>query len=213
MPYLIQRAAGTLLFVLLLPVAGIIVVAIRLTSPGPVLHRARRVGRHGLPFTLLKFRSMTTGTTGSALTMAGDVRVTRVGRWLRRTKLDEVPQLWNVVRGEMVIVGPRPEDPRYVDLDSALQREILTVLPGITGPTALAFADEERRLRDAAIVVATTGGRAVPTDDDVETAYRVQIQPEKLRMDVAYVRSRSVRGDLRVIGRTIGLVLGRSRRP
>lgn len=213
MPYLIQRAAATVLFVVLLPVAGVIATAVRLTSAGPALHRAQRVGRDGVPFTLLKFRSMTADSSGSAVTMAGDPRVTRVGRWLRLTKLDELPQLWNVVRGEMAIVGPRPEDPRYVETGSAIQREILTLRPGITGPTALAFADEERSLREAATRIARAAGRSAPTDDDVEVAYRTEVQPEKLAMDVAYVRARSARGDLEVIGRTIGLVLGRSTRP
>jgi lipopolysaccharide/colanic/teichoic acid biosynthesis glycosyltransferase len=213
MPDLIQRTMAVLALFVLLPLAAVIAVAVRLTSAGPVLHRARRIGRDGVPFVLLKFRSMTAGSSGSAVTMAGDGRVTQVGRWLRRTKLDELPQLWNVVRGEMAVVGPRPEDPRYVDLGSALQREVLGLRPGITGPTALAFADEEHRLREAATRIATGAGRGRPTDDDIHAAYRAEIQPEKLLMDVAYVRTRSARGDLRVIGRTIGLVLGRATRP
>ena len=112
------------------------------------------------------------GATGSAITAAGDSRVTPIGRRLRRTKLDELPQLWNVVRGEMALVGPRPEDPRYVDLSDPLQRVVLSVPPGITGPTALAFADEEQRLAAAALAVARAAGRGKATEADLERAYR-----------------------------------------
>jgi lipopolysaccharide/colanic/teichoic acid biosynthesis glycosyltransferase len=156
---------------------------------------------------------MEAGSTGSAITAAGDQRVTALGRRLRRSKLDELPQLWNVVRGEMAIVGPRPEDPRYVDLDDPLQREVLSVAPGITGPAALEYADEEVRLARAAADAARRAGRQAATAADVDHAYRTAILPDKLRMDASYVRARSTRGDLRVIGRTIGLVLDRSTRP
>jgi lipopolysaccharide/colanic/teichoic acid biosynthesis glycosyltransferase len=208
MPFMIQRVMAALALLVLLPVVAIIAIAIRIVAPGPVIHRAQRVGRGGTPFVLLKFRSMAVGAKGSAITAAGDPRVTPIGRRLRRTKLDELPQLWNVVRGEMAIVGPRPEDPRYVDLDDALQREVLSVPPGMTSPTALAFADEERRVAAAALAVARAAGREQATEGDIETAYRTAIQPQKLRMDASYVRTRSARGDLRVITRTFGVLLG-----
>jgi lipopolysaccharide/colanic/teichoic acid biosynthesis glycosyltransferase len=209
MPLLIQRVMASSALLVLSPVLAIIGVAVRLTSSGPVIHRAIRVGRFGQPFELLKFRTMTLGPVGTAVTAAGDPRVTSLGRRLRRTKLDELPQLWNVARGEMAIVGPRPEDPRYVVAGESPWREVLSVPPGMTSPTALAFADEENRLTAASLVVARTAGRAKATDDDIDTAYRTAILPEKLRMDASYVRTRSARGDLRVIARTFGIVLGR----
>jgi lipopolysaccharide/colanic/teichoic acid biosynthesis glycosyltransferase len=146
------------------------------------------------------------------VTAAGDPRVTRLGRTLRRTKLDELPQLWNVVRGEMALVGPRPEDPRYVDPGDPIHRLVFAAQPGITGPTALAFRDEERLLAAAAFEVARTDGRDTATDADLDRAYRDIILPAKLAMDADYLRTRSWRGDLALLGRTIGQVLGRSSR-
>ena len=213
MPLLIQRAFAACALLILSPVIAIIGVAVRVTSSGPVIHRAIRVGRFGRPFELLKFRTMSLGPVGTAITAAGDPRVTSLGRRLRRTKLDELPQLWNVVRGDMAIVGPRPEDPRYVVQDDSVWREVLSVPPGMTSPTALAFADEEQRLAAAALAVARAAGRGKASEDDIETAYRSTILPQKLRMDDSYVRTRSARGDLRVITRTFGLVLGRRARP
>jgi len=146
------------------------------------------------------------------VTATGDRRVTRVGSTLRRTKLDELPQLWNVARGEMALVGPRPEDPRYVIADDPLHRRVFSALPGITGPTALAYRDEETILADAALAIARSDGRVRTSDDDVDRAYRETILPAKLAMDAEYLRTRSTRGDLVILGRTIGQVLGRTAR-
>jgi lipopolysaccharide/colanic/teichoic acid biosynthesis glycosyltransferase len=208
MPVLIQRAFALLTIVVMGPLLGALAAAVRLGSPGPALHRARRVGPDG-EFTLYKFRTMTVGAeaAGPGITAAGDPRVTRLGRVLRGTKLDELPQLWNVVRGEMLVVGPRPEDPRYVDRADPLHALVFAARPGITGPTALAYRHEERLLAEAASDVARADGRSEPTAADVERAYRERILPRKLELDAAYLRSRSATGDLAILGRTIGQVL------
>jgi lipopolysaccharide/colanic/teichoic acid biosynthesis glycosyltransferase len=178
--------------VALSPLFIIIAVWIKWDSPGPVLYRATRVGRDGMPFHLYKFRSMVVNADkrGPAITSAGDSRVTRSGRFLRRTKLDELPQLINVIKGDMSIVGPRPEDPRYVALYSQEQRRILSVRPGITSAASLSYRHEEQLL----------------TGDDWETLYRNQVMPDKLAIDLAYLERRTLVGDLKLIVQTIAAV-------
>src|SRR4051812_29122689 len=190
MPYLIQRGLAAVGLVLLSPVLLGLALGIRLTSGGAALHRATRV-RPGGPFILLKLRSMRAdaAATGPGITAAGDPRVTHLGRLLRRTKVDELPQLWNVVRGDMALVGPRPEDPRYVDLDDPLQAMVFAARPGITGPTALAYRDEEAILAASALEIARSVGRDAPTRDDLDRAYRDDILPAKLLMDAEYLRT------------------------
>ncbi len=214
MPILIQRSIALVLLVLLSPLILALAIAVRLSSSGPAFHRAVRV-RPGGTFTLFKLRTMRAVPmgTGPGITAAGDPRVTRLGRMLRRTKLDELPQLWNVVRGEMALVGPRPEDPRYVDLTDPLHAEVFGARPGITGPTALRYHDEERILADAATEVARSHGRDVATDEDLDRAYREVVLPAKLAIDREYLGRRTTRVDLGVLGRTIGQVLGRTTRP
>jgi len=213
MPGLTGRAIALAALIVLSPLLALLAVLVRATTPGPALHRASRVGRAG-EFTLYKFRTMTVGAaaTGPGVTAAGDARVTSLGRLLRRTKFDELPQLWNVVRGDMAFVGPRPEDPRYVDRTDPLHRTVFSALPGITGPTALAYQDEETVLAGAALDVATADGRDRATDDDLDRAYRAVVLPAKLAMDAEYLRTRSARGDLAILGRTIGQVLTRTTR-
>lgn len=181
----------------LLMTAGLVAA----TSPGPVLFRQQRAGRGGRPFTLLKLRTMRMargGTSeGSQLTASGDARITPVGRWLRRLKLDEIPQLWNVVRGDMSLVGPRPEVPRYVD-DSPLWRQVLAVRPGLTDPVSLRLHDEERLLASVA-----AGG------DDPERFYRERLLPWKLRGYREYLERRSWVTDLVVLVATTLAVLRR----
>jgi lipopolysaccharide/colanic/teichoic acid biosynthesis glycosyltransferase len=179
--------AGALLAVtipLWLPIAA----AIRLGSPGPVLYHAPRIGKDGVPFTMYKFRTMhvDAATVGPAITVGEDPRITPIGRRLRRWKLDELPQLINVVRGEMSLVGPRPEAPEYVALYDQRQRQVLSVRPGITGPSQIVHRHEERLLNR----------------DDAENHYRTVILPGKLEIDLAYVRGRSIVGDLRLIVQT-----------
>ena len=175
------------------PILAVAAVAIKLETPGPVFYRGTRVGLAGREFQILKLRSMRAGParSGPAVTSGDDPRITSVGRFLRRTKLDELPQLWNVIAGDMSLVGPRPEDPEFVKLYTPEQRRVLSVRPGITSPTSLAFRNEEAMLADA-------GGAG---------AYAQDVMPRKLAMDLEYVDHRSFRGDLAILGRTAALAL------
>lgn len=170
-----------------------VALAVRLDSPGPALFRQTRLGLGGKPFELLKFRSMRVGAAGSAVTAGGDPRVTRVGRVLRRFRLDELPQLWNVVRGDMALVGPRPEVPRFIDLEDPRWQRVLSVRPGITDPTTVAFADEEQRL-------AALGG-------DPDVTYRELLLPTKLASQIAWLERRSMRGDLEALWATVRVLI------
>jgi lipopolysaccharide/colanic/teichoic acid biosynthesis glycosyltransferase len=174
--------------VVLAPVLVVVAFAVKLGSRGPVLFHAERVGRGGRTFRMHKFRTMTADAAGPRVTTDADPRVTRVGRALRRTRIDEAPQLWNVLVGEMSLVGPRPEDPRFVDAADATWRRVLSVRPGITGPAQLVFADVETRLLG---------------DADPERDYRERVLPEKLAVDLAYVERRSLGRDLGLLARTL----------
>jgi lipopolysaccharide/colanic/teichoic acid biosynthesis glycosyltransferase len=172
------------------PVMALVAVAVKATSRGPVLYRARRMGRDAAPFDLLKFRTMTPGTTGPGITRAGDRRITPVGRWLRTSKLDELPQIINVLRGEMSLVGPRPEDPRYLHGYSEEQRAVLAVPPGMTSSALFHFGNEQAFIE-----------RAGPSD--VEAFYLTEVMPVKLDIELRYVRDWSVTGDLSILARTV----------
>lgn len=188
-------AAGALVL-LALPML-VIAAWIRLDSPGPVLFRQVRVGRHGVPFRIHKFRTMVHAPQdgGPQLTVGADRRVTRAGAWLRRTRLDELPQLIDVLRGRMSLVGPRPEVPRYVALYPAVLREVvLSVRPGLTDPASLEFRNEAERLARAA---------------DPEREYVEAVLPAKLGLSADYLRQASVWQDLRVLWRTLGVLRGR----
>jgi len=178
-------AAGLLLAAPLLLLSGLVVVA---TSRGPALFLQTRSGRGGRPFVLFKLRSMREAS-GPQVTARGDPRVTRFGRFLRRTKLDEVPQLWNVLRGEMSLVGPRPEVPRYVDLENPLWKRVLAVRPGMTDPVSLLLRNEEEILGQA--------------EGDRERFYRETLLPFKLRGYVRYLARRSAWSDVRVLFQTL----------
>jgi len=182
----LDLAVAVPLLVILSPVLVALAAAVRLTSRGPAFHRATRVGRDGRPFTMLKLRTMRAGP-GAAITTRDDPRVTALGRALRRARLDELPQLFNVVRGEMSIVGPRPEDPRFVALYSEEQRAVLALRPGITGAAQLVFRDEAALLDPA----------------DPEGSYVRAVLPRKLAIDLEYARGRSLAGDLRIMGMTL----------
>ncbi len=166
------------------------------TSPGPVLFRQQRVGRNGRPFTLAKLRTMRVAPEGSQLTASGDLRVTGVGRWLRRLKLDELPQLWSVVRGDMSLVGPRPEVPRYVDAADPLWRAVLAARPGLTDPVTLRLRDEEALLAAAGL-----------EEGEVERFYRDSLLPWKLRGYRDYLARRTWASDLGVLAATLLAVL------
>ncbi len=186
------------LLLLLAPLLAVVALAIKLDSPGPVLFRQQRVGRHGVPFTMHKFRSMRAGAGGLPLTVGADARITRVGRWLRGSRLDELPQLWDVFTGRMSLVGPRPEVPRYVALYPAgLRERALAVRPGLTDPASLAFIDEAALLAAAA---------------DPEREYIEHILPAKLQQAAAYAERATLRSDLAVLGRTAWALLKRFKR-
>ncbi|MDP8922570.1 MAG: sugar transferase [Chloroflexota bacterium] len=183
--------------VALAPLLGAIAVAVRLDSDGPILYRATRAGRAGRPFTMYKFRTMRARQGGrpDRITRHGDDRITRVGRLLRRTRLDELPQLWNVLVGDMSLIGPRPEDPHYVELYSSRQRRVLDVRPGITSLAALRFRDEQALLVGAGW----------------ERTYTEMVMPAKLEIDLAYVEHQSLGLDLRILAATALLLLGQDR--
>jgi len=182
---------------LLWPLMLAIALAIKLDSRGPVMFRQQRVGRHGMLFCIHKFRSMVADAPqrGPALTVGADARVTRIGRWLRRTRLDELPQLIDVLAGTMSLVGPRPELPQYVaHYPAALRAQALAAKPGITSPAALEFLDEAELLARAA---------------DPEREYIDVVLPRKAQLAADYARQASLPGDLAVLGRTLRrLVVG-----
>ncbi len=179
--------------ILTLPILGTVALANRLGGDdGPLIYRAARVGEGGRTITVFKLRTMAADGTGPALTQRDDPRITRVGRFLRRTKIDELPQLWNVVRGEMSLVGPRPEDPAFVDWSNPLHQAVFVARPGITGLAQLNYArEEELHVGDSAIDL-----------------YRDEILPAKLRLDSWYLEHRDLRLDARILARTGAILLG-----
>src|SRR5438270_3553354 len=186
MKRLFDVAVSLLAIVVLSPFLALIALAVKVTSAGPVFHRGERIGRGGAPFRILKFRTMRANAGGPAITRGGDARITPAGRLLRRWKLDELPQLVNVLRGDMSIVGPRPEAPEYVALYTAEERRVLSVRPGLTSPASLRYRHEETLL----------GG------DDWHDRYVNEIMRDKLRDDLAYIDTGTFLGDLRLIART-----------
>ncbi|MEW6707253.1 MAG: sugar transferase [Pseudomonadota bacterium] len=177
--------------VLFSPLMLIIALAIKLDSPGPVFFRQERVGLRGRLFRIHKFRTMVDRAEqqGRQITVGQDARITRVGRWIRDRRFDELPQLINVLKGDMSIVGPRPEVPRYVAMYAPEVREkVLSVRPGITDPSSLAFRNEAEMLAQA---------------KDPEREYVEVIMPRKLQHAMAYAERASVWTDLVLIGRTL----------
>ncbi len=189
----LDLAVGSVALAFAMPIMAGIALAMRLTADrGPFLYRARRVGEGAAIIEVLKIRTMTVDASGPRLTHARDRRVTPLGRLLRRYRIDELPQLVNVVRGEMSLVGPRPEDPAFVDLSDPLHRRVFSARPGITGLAQLEFHDEAVRL----------------DGPDAERIYREEILPAKLQLDASYLDSASTLLDLRILIRTIRAVLG-----
>jgi lipopolysaccharide/colanic/teichoic acid biosynthesis glycosyltransferase len=179
--------------VLLAPVIAAIAAAVLLDSGSPVFYGQERVGLDFRRFRIWKFRSMRPSNSGSKITVRGDSRITRIGRVLRATKLDELPQLWNVFVGQMSLVGPRPEVPEYVEMYRNRYEAILTVRPGITDLASIQFRDEE-------VILAASA-------DPIEY-YTSQILPAKLDLADAYLRKRSLLLDMSIILRTLGAVVG-----
>lgn len=177
----------------LAPLLVVIGIVIKLTSRGPILYHAYRVGRYGVIFELYKFRTMVQGADqiGPAITHANDPRITYIGKILRRTKLDELPQLLNVFKGDMSIVGPRPEDPVYVRHYTPEQRKLLEVRPGITSLASIEYRDEEQILKAG----------------NWEEIYLYKILPDKLAIDMEYVtKGATITWDILIILKTLSRV-------
>jgi lipopolysaccharide/colanic/teichoic acid biosynthesis glycosyltransferase len=188
---IIVAAAG---LIILSPLLALIAVLIKLDSPGPILFKQERIGKGFRPFGIYKFRTMVKDAPklGGPITYGNDCRITCAGRLLRKAKLDELPQLINVLKGEMSLVGPRPEVPQYVDLFRSEYTEILTVRPGITDLASVKYCDEATILASAV---------------DPEEEYRRHVLPEKIALAKLYIQSASFSFDLRLIANTIVKIL------
>ena len=189
-----DRSVSALSLVLLSPLFLAIALAVKAGDRGTVFFRQTRIGKGGKPFTIFKFRSMTQcqPSSSSKITASGDSRITLVGRFLRDSKLDELPQLWNILRGDMSFVGPRPEVKRYVQLYDDEQKEVLSVRPGLTDFATLEFRNEEKLLAGF---------------DDKEAGYIEVVLPEKLRLSLNYVESASLWVDLKILYKTFWAVI------
>ena len=195
-----KRTMDLLLCVLALPLVLSVCLLIALVlavGQGEVLYRAQRVGRNGRPFTMLKFATMRPGDAGPRVTRERDPRITPIGRWLRATKLNELPQVFNIIKGDMSIVGPRPEDPRYVTFFTPEQSDVLQVRPGLTSPAYLVFGDEQTFIESV-------------NPADIEAYYVRELLPEKLRIEIQYLQAWSIVGDLRIIARTAARLINGS---
>jgi len=179
-----ERILAASLLLLASPALLLLSIAILVESGPPVFFLQRRVGQHGRSFQIIKLRSMNSSLAGPDVTAGGDVRVTHIGIWLRKYKLDELPQLWNIVAGQMSFIGPRPEVPRFVDAENSLWQEILASKPGLTDLSSLVYRDEERLLSDY---------------QDIETGYRTQILPQKLALSALYLKRRSLVSDCQLL--------------
>ncbi len=184
---LAERMMAGLGLVVLIPVFAVIAIAIILDTGFPVFFVQDRMGRGGKTFGLRKFRSMRQRSSGTLVTAKGDSRITPVGAFLRKLKLDELPQLWNVVRGDMALIGPRPEVPRYVEHGDPRWKAVLSARPGITDLATLVYRDEEEILAGAA---------------DPDLCYRSEVLPRKLELNLEYLRERTFRSDLRLLALT-----------
>jgi len=186
----LDRSVALVALVVLAPVLLVTAVLVRLSSPGPVIFRQVRVGRDGRPFAICKFRTMyCAGDSGSGqVSPDGDPRVTRVGRVLRAWYVDELPQLFNVLKGDMGLVGPRPETPEFVALYTPSERRVLSVKPGLAGPSTLGFMDEAAQLAGF--------------EDPLEH-YRTVLLHERVRLDLGYLERRSLGYDLRLLLRQV----------
>jgi lipopolysaccharide/colanic/teichoic acid biosynthesis glycosyltransferase len=191
LPRAVEAVAAAAGLVVLSPVLLVLAAAVVLDSGLPALFRQARVGKDGRLFTLLKLRTMRRGG-GPEVTARGDQRVTRVGRFLRRSKLDELPQLWNVLRGDMGLVGPRPEVPSLVDLEDPLWKDVLSRRPGLTDPVSVLLRDEE--------------GLLASVPGDPVAFYVKTLQPLKLKGYLEYQETRTWRTDLEVLARTLAAV-------
>lgn len=173
---------------ILSPVLFIIAIIIKVQMPGPVFFKQKRVGKGGQLFTMVKFRTMTINHSGSSISVAGESRITPLGATMRKYKLDELPELWNVLKGEMSFVGPRPDVPGYADQLQGEAAQILKLKPGITGPASLKYRNEEELLAQV---------------DDPQRYNDGVIYPDKVRINLKYLREQSLWLDLRIIFCTV----------
>ena len=178
---------------LFLPVGALIALMIKIEDSGPIFFIQERVGYRGKLFRMIKFRTMVRDAdkVGTAITIGNDPRITRIGRWLRRFKLDEFPQLFNVLKGEMSFVGPRPEVPKYVMLYNDTEREVINLVPGITDPASIIYRNENE-------ILGKFG--------DPEKHYVEKIMPDKIRINLEYAKKANVLSDIFVILQTIGIL-------
>lgn len=199
LPRFVQAGLAGFALLVLAPLLVVIALIVKLSSPGPILFRQNRVGRGGLSFTLIKFRTMSVANDGPQLTARDDARITKIGAVLRHSKLDELPELWNVLVGDLALVGPRPEVPSMVDLDDPRWQRLLTVRPGLTDPVTLRLRDEEKLLAEVA--------------GDRVAFYRDLLLPWKLDNALAYLESRTAWSDLKVLAATTFAILFGPTRP
>jgi lipopolysaccharide/colanic/teichoic acid biosynthesis glycosyltransferase len=187
---------ATISLIVLGPILLVLGLLIRLDSPGPIFYRGERVGKDGVVFKMYKLRTMVLGADalGPMLTRGHDPRITRLGRALRKWKIDETPQLLNVLRGEMSLVGPRPEAISYVKHFNQDQLRVLSVKPGITGPAQVRFRHEEALLQQCA---------------NLEEEYIKEIMPRKLKLDLAYVQNHTLLQDLYIIVQTVACLFAK----
>ncbi len=187
--WIFDRVMALIGLLMLWPLLLVIAVAIRIKMPdGPILFRQQRVGQYGKLFTLVKFRSMSVGHHGSSVSVAGEARITPLGAKLRRYKLDELPELWNVFVGDMSFVGPRPDVPGYADKLQGNDRRILSLKPGITGPATLKYRNEEELLAE---------------QSDPQRYNDEVIFPDKVRINLQYLDDHTLLQDLKIIFKTI----------
>jgi lipopolysaccharide/colanic/teichoic acid biosynthesis glycosyltransferase len=189
LPRWADAAIAAIVLIIAAPVIALLGLAIVVTSGLPIFFQQARVGLHGELFNLYKLRTMTVSESGAQITSRTDKRITRLGRLLRKTKLDELPTFWNVLRGDLALVGPRPEVPAFVDLSNPSWRTILSVRPGLTDPVTISLRNEEELLAQAGA--------------DVEQFYVSELQPAKLRGYLEYLQRRTLRSDIIVLSRTI----------
>jgi len=193
MKRLLDMLAASAALLVLAPLFGAVALAIKLDSPGSVFFTQQRIGKSFRPFWIFKFRTMTQADpTALPLTVGADPRITRVGAFLRRSKIDELPQLLNILKGDMTLVGPRPEVPRYVEAFRRDYEEILTVRPGLTDLASLKYRDESALLARSS---------------DPEEEYLKRVLPDKIRLGKEYIRRSSLIYDLNLIGKTFRKVL------
>jgi lipopolysaccharide/colanic/teichoic acid biosynthesis glycosyltransferase len=192
----VDLLVAVVLLIVLAPVLLVIGLAVRLSSPGPVIYRQRRVGRAGRVFTIWKFRTMVADADRGGPSVSGraDTRITPVGRLLRGSRLDELPQLVNLLRGDITLVGPRPEVERFVPYYTGMERTLLSVRPGILGPGALLFAQRQCDELD--------------TVGDPDAYYVAHHLHPKLALDLSYVVDRRLVSDLRLVARAVSVLVG-----